>query len=147
MITFALFVWFTMKFVWPVLEKTLKERQEKIAEGLMAAERGHKDLEIAQKNAVKQLREAHEQANHIIDQATKQATFIVEEAKKEAQLEREKILRAGKMEVEQERRDARSSLQGEVVNLVVKTTEKLLKRTLNDSDQTALLDLKSSIHD
>ena len=37
MITFALFIWFTMKFVWPVLTQAMEERRQKIADGLAAA--------------------------------------------------------------------------------------------------------------
>ena len=54
-ITFAFFVWFTMRFVWPPITKALEERQNKIAEGLAAAERGHKELELAQYRAVQDL--------------------------------------------------------------------------------------------
>lgn len=141
MITFALFVWFTMKFVWPVMEKTLKDRQEKIAEGLMAAERGHKELELAQKKATGEIREAREQALHILDQAHKQASLVLEEAKVLAMQERENILHAGRNEIDQETRKARSVLRGEVVKLVTVTTEKLLARTLTDQDQKNLLDI------
>ncbi len=40
MITFAIFVWFTWKMVWPPVIAALEERQKKIAEGLAAAEEG-----------------------------------------------------------------------------------------------------------
>ncbi len=51
MITFGLFVWFTMRFVWPPMIKALQDRQTRIAEGLAAAERGHHDLELAREAA------------------------------------------------------------------------------------------------
>lgn len=140
MITFAIFVWFTMRFVWPVLEKMLKERQTKIAEGLQAAERGHKELELAQKTSVKEIREARQQATHIIEQAHKQAEMIIEQAKTDANSEKDKILTLGKSELEQEKRIAREKLRGEVVQLAILSAEKILKRTINDVDQKALLD-------
>lgn len=142
MITFAIFVWFTMRFVWPVLEKMMKERQTKIAEGLQAAERGHKELELAQKTAVKEMREARQQATHIIDQAHKQAANIIEEAKTDASSEKEKILNLGKAELEQEKRIAREKLREEVVQLAIISAEKILKRSINDADQKALLDIQ-----
>lgn len=147
MITFALFVWFTMKFVWPVMEKTLKERQEKIAQGLMAAERGHHELEIAKKTATKEIREAREQASHILEQAHRQAVLVLEEAKGLAMEEREKILQSGKNELEQERRETQAKLKGEVVDLVTTTTEKLLARSLTEADQKNLLEItKANLH-
>lgn len=145
MITFAIFVWFTMKFVWPVLEKMLKERQEKIAEGLYAAERGHKELELAQKEAIKELKEAREQATHTLEQARKQAILIVEQAKRDAQAEKEKILALGKAELEQEERQARAQLKNEVVNLSIFGAEKILKRAVNDIDQKTLLEIEEEV--
>ena len=49
MITFALLVWFTMKYIWPPLLDALDERKKKIAEGLAAAEQGHQEIELAEK--------------------------------------------------------------------------------------------------
>ena len=39
-IAMMIFVWFCMKFIWPPLLAAIEERQEKIAEGLAAAEQG-----------------------------------------------------------------------------------------------------------
>ena len=46
-ITFAVFVWFCMKFVWPPIMSALTQRKEKIAEGLAAADRGKHEQEQA----------------------------------------------------------------------------------------------------
>lgn len=142
MITFAIFVWFTMKFVWPVLEKALKERQEKIALGLMAAERGHNELALAQKNATKHIREARERAMYLVEQANKQAAFIIESAKQSAGQEREQIITSGEMEIAQQRIVAKEQLQKEVAELVIATTEKLLGRIITEADHKMLLDLQ-----
>jgi len=37
MISFAIFVWFCMKYVWPPIMSALEERQSKIAQGLAEA--------------------------------------------------------------------------------------------------------------
>ena len=50
-IWFALFVFFCMKFVWPPISRALEERKQKIAEGLSAADRAERDLELAQEKA------------------------------------------------------------------------------------------------
>ena len=51
MITFALLVWFTMKYLWPPLFDALEERKKKIADGLAAAEKGQESMELAEKKA------------------------------------------------------------------------------------------------
>lgn len=135
MITFGLFVWFTMKFVWPLLENVLKQRHQKIAEGLQAAEHGHTELALAKKMAVKEIREARAQAASIVDSAHKQATFILEAAHKEALEEREQILVSGHLEIEQQSRLLKDQLRFESVQYAVLMAEKLLGRVINEADQ------------
>lgn len=145
MITFAIFVWFTMKFVWPILEKILQERQQKISEGLAAAERGHQEVEIAQKYAIQHIHEARAKAVETLEHAKRQAALLVEEAKAQASAERDQILALGKAEVEQERRRVKEELQHEVVGLAIASAEKLLDQVMTESVQTALLNAGSQL--
>jgi len=141
MITFALFVWFTMKYVWPELEKILKARQQKVAEGLAAAERGHKELEISQKYAIQHIHEARSRAVEALEQAKKQAALIIEQAKAEANREREQIVALGHGEVDLERRKAREELQQELIDLTIASSEKLLGRVMTEKDHQELLEV------
>jgi F-type H+-transporting ATPase subunit b len=143
MITFAVFVWFTMKFVWPHLEKILHDRQQKIAEGLAAAERGHHELEISQKYAIQHIHEARKKAADAIEHAKKLAVTIVEEAKAEALHEREKIVALGHAEIGQALNQAKTQIQTEMIALTIKSTEKLLGRVISEDDQKMLLSKES----
>ena len=140
MISFALFVWFTMKFIWPLLEKVLKEREDKIAAGLAAAERGHKELEVSQKYAIQHIHEARSKALESIEQAKKQAALIIEQAKEEAARERAQIVALGQGQVEQERRQAKEALQAELIGITIASTEKLLNRVMTEKDREILLE-------
>lgn len=145
MITFAIFVWFTMKFVWPILEKILRERQQKISEGLAAAERGHQEVEIAQKYAIQYIHETRAKAAEILENAKRQAAILIEEAKAQAIAERDQMLALGKAEIEQERRRVKEELQQEVVGLAIASAEKLLDQVMTESLQTALLNVGSQV--
>ncbi len=72
-ITFAVFVWFCMKYIWPPLMAALEERNARISDGLAAAEQGQKDLEDAQSKVSDSLKDAKQQAQEIINQAQKRA--------------------------------------------------------------------------
>ena len=89
-ITFIVFVWFCMKYIWPPLMSALEARKARIADGLAAAERGQKDLELAQQKVSSNLKEAKQQAQDIINQAHKRANEMVDEAKETAREEAEK---------------------------------------------------------
>ena len=65
-ISFSIFIWFTVKFVWPPLLTAITERQHKIEEGLAAAERSKKDLELAQAHSTDALKEAREKSSKML---------------------------------------------------------------------------------
>src|SRR6476660_7905469 len=83
-LSFALLIWFTVKFIWPHLTAAIEERQQRIAEGLAAADRSQKDLAQAQDKANEALKDARAKANEIIEQAHQRASQIVDAAKNDA---------------------------------------------------------------
>ena len=119
MIAMTVFVVFCMKFVWPPLLQAIEERQEKISEGLAAAEQGQERLEEAQQEADKIIAEARDQATAILDQAHSRANEIVAEGKAKGVKERERQLAAASAEIEQETNRAREELRGEVSAIAV----------------------------
>ena len=78
-IAMIVFVWFCMKYIWPPLLAAIEERQEKIAEGLAAAEKGDQKLEAAKAEADQIIADARKQATGILDQAHARANEIVAE--------------------------------------------------------------------
>ena len=139
-ISFALFVWFCMKYVWPPLMQAIEERQKKIADGLQAAERAAKDLDLAQANASDQLKEAKRTATEIIEQANKRKAQILDEAREDAQTERQKILSQAEAELEAERNRARDELRKQVATLALAGAEKILERSIDKDAHKDLLD-------
>jgi F-type H+-transporting ATPase subunit b len=130
-ISFAIFVWFTMKFVWPPITAAMQARQKKIAEGLDAAGRAQRDLQLAQENAAQTLRETKEQAAEILDKASKTANAIVEESKQQARSEGERLLVAAKAEIEVEVNRAKDQLRAQVAALAVAGAEKILESSVD----------------
>ncbi len=131
LISFAVFVWFTMRFVWPPITKALEERKAKIADGLAAAERGQHEQELAAKRAVEHLHEAKQQAAEIVAKAEKRAAEIVDESKDTARVEGERILTAARAEIEQETNKAREQLRAKVAELAVAGAEKILRKEID----------------
>jgi F-type H+-transporting ATPase subunit b len=129
-----------MKYVWPPLMQAIEERQKKIADGLQAAERAAKDLDLAQANASDQLKEAKRTATEIIEHANKRKSQILEEAREEAQAERQKILVQAEAELEAERNRARDELRKQVATLAVAGAEKILERSIDKDAQKDILD-------
>lgn len=138
-ITFAILVWFTMKFVWPPLTHKMDERAARIADGLAAADRAKLDLELAGKQSKEKLREAKVQSAQIIAQAEKRATQIIEEAKEQAKVEGERIVSAAKAEIAQEISHTKEALRQQVSSLVVLGAEQILRREVDAGQHAKLL--------
>jgi F-type H+-transporting ATPase subunit b len=139
-IVFAIFVVLCAKYVWPPIMAAMQERQKKIAEGLDAASRADKALEVAQHDAAGKIREAKEQAAALIEQANRRAAVIVDEAKAEAEAEAKRIVTAAQSDVDKERNLAREELRAKVAELTVAGAEKILQAEVDQSKHSELLD-------
>jgi F-type H+-transporting ATPase subunit b len=141
-ITFAAFIWFTVKVVWPPLLRAIESRQKNIADGLAAAEQGRKSLEVSNKKAEDTIRESRDRAAELIAQAEKRGAELIEEAKTAAKEEGAREKAAAKAEIEQEVARAREQLRDQVAMLAVAGAEKILRREV---DAKAHADLLGSI--
>ena len=139
LIAFTLFVWICMVWVWPPLISIMRQRQDKIAEGLAQAEKAEKQLAEASDDAGKALAEAKSAAAELIDQANRRASQIVEEAKLQAREEGERLKRAADAESEQEINRAKEALRGEVSALALQGAEKILGATVDRSVHQEML--------
>lgn len=138
-ISFAIFVFFCMKFVWPPLTAALAERQKKIADGLNAADKAQRDLETAKGQVEQELNEAKQKAAQLLDQANRRASQLVEEAKAQAQAEGERLKAQAREEIEQELNRARDDLRAQVAALAVAGAEKILKAQVDAQAHAAML--------
>lgn len=140
MLVFLVFAWFTMKFVWPPLSKAMEERQDKIADGLAAAERGRKELELAQHRIKDDLKKAKVQAAEIVEKANVRATQLIESAKEDAKLEAQKQAKIIRDQLQQEFHQARDRLRKDVAQLAIAGAKKILVHEMNEKSNSALLD-------
>ena len=139
-ISFAIFVWFCVKFVWPPVLKALEERETRIADGLAAAERGKHELELADRRSTEILREGKEKAQGFVTQAQKRGDEIIEAAKLDAQEEAERIKIAAAAEIEQNRNRARDELRSQVAKLALAGAEQVLMREIDEQAHREVLD-------
>lgn len=145
-ISFAIFVWFCMKFVWPPLTSALEERKKKIADGLAAAELGQQALEKAKEEVGIKLADAKSEAKNIISMAEKRQGDILEEANAKASEEAKKKLKLAEQEVEQLSMKLKESLKKDVSKLVIEGVEMILKKEIDKkAHDKAIQDLVTKI--
>ena len=139
-LAFFAVAWVVMKFGWPHIIGAIEERQQKIAEGLAAADRSQKDLAQAQDKANEALKEARAKANEIIEQAHQRASQIVDAAKTDALAEAGRQKALAEAEIAASANRAREDLRKQVSALAVTGAEKLLRREIDANAHKALLD-------
>jgi F-type H+-transporting ATPase subunit b len=139
-LAFFAVAWLVMKFGWPHIIGAIEERQQKIAEGLAAADRSQKDLAQAQDKANEALKDARAKANEIIEQAHQRASQIVDAAKNDALAEAGRQKALAEAEIAAAANRAREDLRKQVSALAVTGAEKLLRREIDANAHKALLD-------
>ncbi len=139
MAVFAVLIWFTMKFVWPMLLGPMQERERRIAQGLAAAGKGEEELKQAREGAESILREARERAGVIVDQAQRSANEILEQARSTATQEGQRLVAAAQQQIGLDAARAKEQLRQQVGSIAVAAAAKLLEREIDARAHEALL--------
>lgn len=139
-LAFFAVAWLVMKFGWPHIIAAIEERQQKIAEGLAAADRSQKELAQSHDKVNEALKEARLKANEIIEQAHNRANSIVDQAKTDAVVEATRQKALADADILASANRAREDLRKQVSLLAVSGAEKLLRREIDANAHKALLD-------
>ncbi len=139
MLTFALLVWFMMKYIWPPVLHALEERQQKIAEGLKAAEQNKHKLAETLAIVEEKLAAVRAESDVLLKEAGLRAEQIIEEAKIKGQEENERIVALAQDEIQRTIEQAKVELFKEVVNLAIKGAEHILQKNIQSDADAAFL--------
>ncbi|WP_422667479.1 F0F1 ATP synthase subunit B [Buchnera aphidicola] len=140
-ISFILFVWFCMKYIWPPIILAIETRQKEINESLLCAKKAQEELQVIKNQISKEIIEAKEKAAIIMNEAHKQKVLIIENAKNMAIKESNKILIKTKSEIQMQIIDARKKLHKETVDLGLLIAEKIIKQKIKNKETLNLTDM------
>lgn len=139
-ISFFIFVWFCMKYVWPPIMLAIETRQKEIQDSLINAQKAKDELHCIQKKIEQNIIESKKKMSNILSEANKQKVLILDEARKNALLEREKILLHAQSEIDSCILEARKNLRTEIIDLSILIAEKIIKKNISKHDNQDLLD-------
>ncbi len=140
MVFFIIFIAITMKCIWPKVIGALEARQKTIADGLAAAEKGQRDLELAQVRVDEIINDAKVKSATIVDHASQRAHQMMEEAKAKSRDQGEKMVDLARLQIDQERQALQDSVMKDISRLVVDCAEGVLKREINAKDSEVIID-------
>ena len=140
MLSFAILVWFTTKFIWPQISGAIEERQKKVADGLAAAERARSELKDADAKVAVEIKQARLQATEIIDKAQQQANQILDKARADAVGEINRLKAVAQDDIASMAQRAREQLRERVGALAVQGATKIVQREIDPAAHKAMLD-------
>ena len=138
-LSFAFLIWFSVKFIWPPLNRAIDERNKRIADGLAAAEKGKASLVEAQAKGESAMKEARERASVVLGDSEKRGAQIVEEAKAAAKEEADRIIAGAREQIASEVAKAKTELREQVAALAVAGAEKILQREIDAKSHAEML--------
>lgn len=140
--SFGLFFWHSLvfvglvfllkKFAWKPILDTINERETSIRDALKSAEEARSEIEIAQADNKKILKQALIEKEKILKEANSLKTNIITESKDIAKIEAEKIIKQAEDFIKAEKNAAINDLKVQVAELSINIAEKVLKDELND---------------
>jgi F-type H+-transporting ATPase subunit b len=140
--SFGLFFWHSLvfvglvfllkKFAWKPILDTINERETSIRDALKSAEEARSEIEIAQADNKKILKQALIEKEKILKEANILKTNIINESKDIAKIEAEKIIKQAEDFIKAEKNAAINDLKVQVAELSINIAEKVLKDELND---------------
>lgn len=139
-ISFVLFVWFCMKYVWLPLMSVIEKRQKEISDNLATAKHAKMTSDQMHSEAVACLNTARIKAQNIISNANTCRIQILDEAKCEANEEKNKILSQTRKQIVYERNCVIEELKKGFGQLVIEATEKVVEHSMNENIDHKLID-------
>lgn len=142
--TFMVFIWVTMKYVWPPLVQAMEERREKIAEGLAQSDEAEKVLAAAQADAEGIIKEARQKSGEILEQAAQRGNQMIEQAREEAMTEQARRVEAAESEIRQATNQAREALRERVAELALSGASRVIEKEIDADKHRDILDKLAS---
>lgn len=139
-VAFVVMILVLGRWVYPRVMDAAERRQRQIGEQLAAAERARQEAEQGLGDAKARMDEARRQAAEIIEGAGRSAEQVRAELRGRAQEEAKRIVENAQREIEAERQKAIDSVRGQVAELVVAATEKVVGETLDEQRHRSLID-------
>ena len=137
-VTFLFTVWALSKIAWPMLQKKMEERENRIREGLKKAEEAeHRAQELVEKQEAI-LQEARDDAHKLLAESRAAAEHIKNETIASAQHQIAQERDRARKEIELERERAVDELRRAAVDLTLDAASHVLERELKGEDQRRL---------
>jgi F-type H+-transporting ATPase subunit b len=137
-ILFLVVYWVLNKYAFGPVLKMLQERRRRIEEGQHNAEKIKRQLAEAELRYQEVLRKANEEATKFLEEARASSDAITQKQLQQAIKDAEGIIAKAQETISQERNKMVAEVKKDMVDLVVKTTSKVVGKVITPEDEKRL---------
>lgn len=138
--SFLILVGLLKAFAWGPLLHSIEEREAKMREERGRAEKARSEAERIQKELEARLGQAADEARAVLAQAGKDGETLRATLKVQAEAEAKALLEKARAQLDEDRRRIVGELRQEVASLSVLAAERLVKKSVDQGVQKAVLD-------
>ena len=139
-VIFVLMAVFLWRFAWGPLVRVLEKREDRIEQGLRAAEESEKRLAQVQEEVQRTLDEARSQARDIMTRAHQEATADADEVRNRGRRDAEAQAQKALADIQAERDRALQELRAQVAALVVEASSRVLGQMIDERTHQRLIE-------
>ncbi len=139
-LNFLILLLLLWKVAWKPILNALSAREQSINDALDRAETARLDAERTLADNQKALQKADEEAQRVLRESREYSERVRSEAAAKAQEESRRLVEQAQQEIERSKQQALTELRGEVANLAVTATERILNESLDGDRQRRLVD-------
>jgi len=138
-VTFLALLFLLYKVAWKPLFSTIEKREKTIQDSLDQASKASEEAQALLKRHQEMINTAQGEAQQIIKENRELAEKSRQEIIEQARISAQKIVDKAKLEIEKEKENAVLALRGEVADLAIEATKKILHETLDEKRQRAIV--------
>ena len=138
---FLVLLFLLKKYAWDTILVSVREREDKIKEGLESADKAKEMMRELKEDNEKLLAEARLEREGIIKAAREAKDKMIHDAKSKAQEEADKVIKSAQEAIKAEKSAAMNEIKAHVAELSISIAEKILKNELAaDGKQKELIE-------
>ena len=138
-LTFFLLLLILKKFAWKPILSALDEREQKIKDSLLMAEKANEEARQMIEDNKKQLLLAEDEAKKIVEQSRVYADKLKSQLLEESKAQSQKLIENASQEIERKKLEAFDDLKNQVADLSLSIAEKILKQNVDKNANAEMI--------
>ncbi len=136
---FGILFFILAKFAWPVIIKSITDREKRIEEQLSEAAKAREEMKNLKSEHEALLAQAKEERDAILAEARKMSEKMYDDAKEKAANEAQLLIEDAKKSIHFEKMKAVTDIKNEIAQMSIEIAEKVLMEELTDKDKQEAL--------